>query len=338
MMRSKILIVIIGFILFGCQQNKNLNPMVKNRTTMPYLEIISKDNSFKIVSKSFVKKQYKQEIIFSISKSEADDLYFRDYQRKSYYNKKNIKNPRVVILTKDGKKAIFGKVVKKLDTNKKIDFVFLKNEKMKFYDYIKYLTPYLYKTAIAIPEEPYASSEPVVLDILYIFGLVNNRGEELFPPKDSTNITLYSWENRNIVSVHTPKKGTALYNSDGTIFIPFRHDYRYSPFVDKHKYIKVIKGENHIDYFGYMDLNGKEVVPAKYRNIIPLSNGLFRVSNRREGLYLNGKEIVPCVYSEIYLSPPIISKEGKVKVKKDNGKIYWFNISSQTEEIFNSDK
>lgn len=328
--------VSMGLFILGCQQNETLKPS-ENIIKRSYFEIISKDKYFELVSKNLITKPSMFESIVSIRKNEADNLYFINYQKKSHYNKVNIKHSRIVILEKDGKKAIWGRVGLNTNKNKKADFTFLKNENIKFYDGIKYLTKDLYRTNISTLEEPYISKNeaPISLHIYNTFGLVNANGKEIFPPREGTSVGLSSWVHKQVVSVHTPKKGTAIYNADGTILMPFGRYYTYSTIVDNNKYIKVIKRKDNIEYFGYINLKGKEVIPAKYRVVTPLRNGVFRVVlHGKEGLYLNGKEIVPCRYAKVYLFPSAISTDGKVKVRKNNGEKFWFNISSQKEEPF----
>jgi hypothetical protein len=58
-----------------------------------------------------------------------------------------------------------------------------------------------------------------------------------------------------------------------------------------------------VNGYGFIDLNGKEIVPPKYQNVENFSNGMAAVMKGNKWGFINteGKEVIPCQYKKVEL-------------------------------------
>ena len=236
------------------------------------------------------------------------------------------------------------------------------------YPNIDYLTGELFLVWKEEWEEPIYSPEPVMMHGYLVKGLLHQSGKEIVPISvDRGDITAFDWLGEEMVQVRN-RDSAAIYNSKGKIFIPFG---RYEHFVKENKlipYIKVMKKKDGESVYGYLDVNGTEIiapeytelnyrhgymfvckkykeeescgvldrnnkvlVPLKYNYVEFVNDGLFKVRTKKYkiGLYQNNQMIIPPEYRDIIGS---LSNDGYCLVAKYiEGKCTGFNTLYNTK-------
>jgi hypothetical protein len=128
-------------------------------------------------------------------------------------------------------------------------------------------------------------------------------------------------------------------NSKGVEVIPLKYDYAY-PFSEGlapvNKGMKLAFEEEDSGYstyvvygkWGFIDINGKEVIPFKYDNTKGGSEGLWPVEINNKWGYIdkNGKEVIPIIYDDAQLF-----NNGFAQVILD-GKYFYINKEGKKAE------
>lgn len=145
--------------------------------------------------------------------------------------------------------------------------------------------------------DDYAKSEKVLVVYGYLsgYGCIDRQGNVIVPCNSNYYIdSSQSGLKDGIIIVRdneTYDWKYAVYNEKGEIIVPF-------------EYSSACYGEGMIglskdDKSGYVDVNGKEVIPFIYDEVTEFHNGIARVKKDGKYGYIDktGKEVIPCVYS-----------------------------------------
>lgn len=166
------------------------------------------------------------------------------------------------------------------------------------YDF-KYLIGNLFLAQSTVWEDPgKGHTEPVMMHGHSIYALMNDKGI-ILSPMGSSMVKVIPWGDEKRVVVSN-SKGVALYNIRGEIVIPFGVYDSFSAERKEKSLIKVSKGE----LFGYINLEGKIIVPLKYKHLKYWAKGFIMTSSYENdtlhGLYsAEGKEILAMKYGRI---------------------------------------
>ena len=328
------------------------------------LLLCKKDNIYKVYSNEGVilyeyafdyvsNKEYNDKILvcfktggkFGLSDIEGNTILPAEYQAITFHD-------NLIILVKDNKKALidptkdinstiwYNEIVYRPLSN---TFIVSLNDKKSLLNSIgNTIIPFKYKTIEECWDGHYTVSKDNIL-----YGVINQTQKTIIP-FEYNSISIFFNSDRLRVSKYGQE---GIIDTNGNVIIPTMYkriiisedgyivniDHKYG-FVDNNNYIKIpciyddlnrmegasyFKAKNN-DKYGLIDINGNNILPFEYDNILDILNHQFRVEkNGKYGMVNNkGEEILPCKYSSVYPSRSFIiaQEQNSSTIMDSNGK------------------
>lgn len=120
-----------------------------------------------------------------------------------------------------------------------------------------------------------------------LWHFINHRGKEIFPPKLIEDVGGYSENFLRVMRVYQNRKRWMFLKTDGETVILPECDLLDNFSEGLALTIKIIDPEKEKALYGFVDTEGRQIVPTKYDDATPFTNGLAWIMDKEKRGYIN---------------------------------------------------